>query len=219
MTNLPRLYDYWRSSAAYRVRIALNVKGIEYEAIAVSLAPGYAEHRSEAYRTLNPQMLVPFFDDGNVSIGQSIAILEYLEEVYPDVPLLPTDRQARAKVRSLCLSICCDIHPLNNLRVLQYLRKFMASDEEQIAAWYTHWIHEGLRAAEEHASDHSSNEQFVFGQTATFADVALIPQIYNARRFGVPLDAFPTLVRIADRCNELPEFQSAAPEVQADSTL
>ena len=213
----PRLYDYWRSSAAYRVRLALRLKRIDYDHVSVSLAPGKAEHRQDAYRTLNPQMLVPYFDDGDVATGQSLAILEYLEEAYPDVALLPADALSRAQVRSFCYSICCDIHPLNNLRVLQYLKGRLAIDEEQFNSWYAHWIHEGYRAAEIFAKLHSANGRFVFGDSPTFADVCLIPQTYNARRFDVDLDDFPTLVGIVDACNAMPAFQAAAPEAQPDA--
>lgn len=213
----PQLYTYWRSSAAYRVRLALNLKGIEHEAVSVSLAPGESEHRQETYRTLNPQMLVPFYDDGDVATGQSWAILEYLEEAYDDVPLLPSDSLSRAQVRSFCLSICCDIHPLNNLRVLQYLKGPLQADDEQFSTWYSHWIQEGYRSAEQFAKQHSTDGRFVFGEAPTLADVCLIPQTYNARRFNVALDDFPTLVTIVDSCNELPAFAAAIPEAQPDA--
>jgi len=213
----PKLYTYWRSSAAYRVRLALNLKGIEHDPVSVSLAPGESEHRKDAYRALNPQMLVPFFDDGDVATGQSLAILEYLEEAYGEVPLLPVDSLSRAQVRSFCLSICCDIHPLNNLRVLQYLKGPLQADGEQFSAWYAHWIHEGYRSAEQFAKQHSADGLFVFGDAPTLADVCLIPQTYNARRFNVALDEFPTLVSIVDSCNELPAFKAAIPEAQPDA--
>jgi maleylacetoacetate isomerase len=214
----PKLYTYWRSSAAYRVRLALELKGIEYESVSVSLAPGDAEHRKDAYRILNPQMLVPFFDDGEVATGQSMAILEYLEEAYRDVSLLPADGLARARVRSFCLSIICDIHPLNNLRVLQYLKGPLKTNDEQFDAWYAHWIHEGYRSAEQFAKEHSSEGRFVCGDGPSLADVCLIPQTYNAQRFNVPLDEFPTLVSIVDACNELPAFRAALPEAQPDAS-
>lgn len=217
MTDIPKLYGYWRSSAAYRVRIALNLKGIEYDPVSVSLLPGESEHRKDAYRALNPQMLVPFFDDGHVATGQSMAILEYLEEAYPDVPLLPTESLSRAEVRSFCLSICCDIHPLNNLRVLRYLKGPLNADDEQFNAWYAHWIHEGFRSAEQFAQQHSTDGRFVFGGSATLADACLVPQTYNARRFGVSLDDFPTLVSIVDACNSLKSFADALPEAQPDA--
>ncbi len=217
MAALPKLYEYWRSSAAYRVRLALNLKGLDYEHVSVSLAPGDAEHRKDAYATINPQMLVPFFDDGEVATGQSWAILEYLEEAYPDMPLLPSDPMSRAQVRSFCLSICCDIHPLNNLRVLQYLKGPLEADDAQFETWYAHWIHEGFRAAEQFAKQRSADGRFVFGDSATLADACLVPQAYNARRFDVPLDEFETLVSIVDACNGLPAFRAALPEAQPDA--
>lgn len=217
MAAAAKLYGYWRSSAAYRVRLALRLKRIDYENVPVSLAPGDAEHRKDAYRTLNPQMLVPFYDDGTVATGQSLAILEYLEEAHPEVPLLPADALSRAQVRSFSLSICCDIHPLNNLRVLRYLKGDLAVSDEQFNDWYCHWIVEGFQPAEEFARQHSANGRFVFGDSATVADVCLIPQAYNARRFNMTLDEFPTLRGIVDACNELPEFQASLPEAQPDA--
>lgn len=213
----PTLYTYWRSSAAYRVRIALNLKGIDYNAVPVSLGEG--GHRQEKYREINPQMLVPFFDDGEVATGQSMAILEHLEESYNDLPLVPADKLARAQVRSFCLSICCDIHPLNNLRVMQYLKGPLDIGDEEFLTWYAHWIDEGYRYAEQFAKEHSSNGRFVFRDSATLADVFLIPQSYNAHRFKVPLDDYPTLVSIEKACNELPAFKAALPETQPDALL
>ena len=142
-----KLYSYWRSSAAYRVRIALNLKGLDHEIVPVSLLPGEAEHRQGAYRERNPQMLVPFLEDGDFSTGQSLAILEYLDEMYAEPALLPADAQQRAAVRSFCNSICCDIHPLNNLRVMQYLKGELEVSDEQFDVWYAHWIREGFEAA------------------------------------------------------------------------
>jgi len=211
----PTLYTYWRSSAAYRVRIALNLKIIDYDAVCVSLGEG--EHREEKYRDINPQMLVPFFDDGEVATGQSMAILAHLEETYDDLPLMPADKLARAQVRSFCLSICCDIHPLNNLRVMQYLKGPLDIADEEFLTWYAHWINEGYRSAEQFAKEHSTQGRFVFGHSATLADVFLIPQSYNAHRFKVPLDDYPTLVSIEKACNELPAFRAALPEAQPDA--
>ena len=211
-----KLYTYWRSSAAYRVRIALNLKQLDYEAIPVSLAPGESEHRKDEYRALNPQMLVPFFDDGDVAIGQSMAILEYLEEAHPEVPLLPTSEPLRSKVRAYCNMISCDIHPLNNLRVLQYLGHNLAISNEARSDWYTHWVAAGFQAAEQISVAYAHDGPFVFGRDATLADALLIPQMYNARRFGVPLEEYPRLVAVTDACNELPAFADAAPESQPD---
>ena len=211
------LYSYWRSSAAYRVRIALNLKRLEYDTIAVSLAPGVAAHRTDAYRARNPQMLVPFFEDGRVAIGQSQAILEYLEETHPDPALLPDTATERARVRSFCNAICCDVHPLNNLRVLQYLQTQLGATETQRDEWYAHWIAEGFRAAEQASAACAADGPFVFGARVTLADICLVPQIFNARRFGVALDAYPRLVSVVDACNELPAFRDAAPENQPDA--
>jgi len=212
-----KLYSYWRSSAAYRVRIALQLKGLDHEIVPVSLAPGVSEHREEAYREKNPQMLVPFFEDGDVAIGQSMSILEYLEEAYPAVPLLPLERHARAPVRAFCNSICCDIHPLNNLRVLTYLSEQFGATESQRFDWYANWVIEGFRSAEQFAIENSRDGAYVVGNRATLADACLVPQVYNARRFDVPLDAFPTLVSITNNCNEDAAFQAAAPEMQPDA--
>ncbi len=205
------LYSYWRSSAAYRVRIALNLKALDYDTVPVSLAPGVAEHRQDRYREKNPQMLVPYLEDGDIGIAQSMAILEYLEENYPKVPLLPADEPLRSQVRSFCNLIACDIHPLNNLRVLQYIKCEYAADPTE--GWYAHWVIEGFAAAETLASD----GPFVFGAAPTLADVLLVPQVYNARRFDVALDDFPKLEAIADRCNGLSAFKEAAPENQPDA--
>ena len=213
-----KLYSYLRSSAAYRVRIALNLKELDYETVPVSLAPGDAEHRKDAYRRINPQMLVPFLDDGHVAIGQSQAILEYLEEAHPQPPLLPDSSAGRARVRAFCNLISCDIHPLNNLRVMTYLREPLGASTEQRDEWYAHWIAEGFQAAERLANASRGNGPYVFGGNLTLADALLVPQIYNARRFNVQLDAYPRLLAIDKACNELPAFQKAAPEQQPDSS-
>ena len=211
-----RLYTYWRSSAAYRVRIALNLKGIDYQHVAVSLKPGDDEHRKDAYRAINPQMLVPFFDDGRVAIGQSMAILEYLEEAWPEVPLLPKTQPLRSKVRAFCSAIACDIHPLNNLRVLKYLADELGISDRQASDWYGHWIVEGFQACEHMAVSHAHDGPYVFGKNLTLADALLVPQMYNARRFDVPLDEFPRLKAVTEACNALQAFIDAAPENQPD---
>ncbi len=208
-----RLYSYWRSSAAYRVRIALNLKGLPFETIPVSLAPGVAEHRKDEYRAINPQMLVPFLEDGDIGIAQSMAILEYLEETYTETPLLPSDEPLRSRVRAFCNLIACDIHPLNNLRVQKYINKELGADDAASQDWYVHWIHEGFRAAEQLVGD----DTYVAGVAPTLGDALLVPQMYNARRFNVPPDDFPKLVRIVDACNELAAFKEAAPERQPDA--
>lgn len=212
-----QLYSYWRSSAAYRVRIALNLKDIDYEIIPVRLIGQAPAHRSAAYRELNPQMLVPFLVDGAVSVGQSQAILEYLEETYPECPLLPQRTDLRAAVRAFCNAICCDIHPLNNLRVMNYLTERLEISDQQRREWYAHWIHEGFRSAELTARHYSAGGEFVFGDRPTLADLCLIPQMYNARRFRVTVTDYPTLTSIADFCEQTAAFRAAAPEAQPDA--
>ena len=205
-----KLYGYWRSSAAYRVRIALSLKGLEYENVPVSLMPGVSEHRQEAYRNKNPEMLVPFLEDGDIAISQSMAILEYLEEAYPDVPLLPASEPLRSKVRAFCNVVACDIHPLQNLRVLQYVSAQYDGDPKQ---WAAHWIDKGFKALEAIASD----GPYVFGDSLTLADAVLVPQIYNTRRIGMPTDDFPKLIAAVNKANELDAFKTAAPESQPDA--
>jgi maleylacetoacetate isomerase len=211
-----KLYTYWRSSAAYRVRIALNLKGIGYVPVPVSLKPGDDEHSKDEYRALNPQMLVPFFDDGRVAIGQSMAILEYLEEQFPDTPLLPKSEPLRSKVRAFCNAIACDTHPLNNLRVLKYLANEFGVSAEQKSAWYANWVAAGFEACERISVSYAHDGPFAFGKDITLADALLVPQMYNARRFEVPLDEYPRLIAAADACNELRAFIDAAPENQPD---
>lgn len=206
-----KLYSYWRSSAAYRVRIALNLKGLEYQTVPISLAPGESEHRKSEYRAINPQMLVPFLEDGDIAIAQSMAILEYLEETYPDVCLLPAEDPPRSNVRAFCNMIACDVHPILNLRILNYIKTEF--DADPTADWYSHWIHEGFKAAELICGD----GPFVFGDAVTLADALLVPQMYNARRFNVRLEDYPKLVAACNACNELPAFKLAAPEQQPDA--
>ena len=212
-----KLYSYWRSTAAYRVRLALNLKDMAYETVTVSLLPGQAEHRKDDYRARNPQMLVPFLEDGDFGVGQSQAILEYLEETSPATPLLPESPRDRATVRAFCNSICCDIHPLNNLRVLLYLKEELGVSDEQRDAWYANWIRAGFQAAEITANKNAEAGDFVFGRSVSLADCCLIPQIYNARRFNVPLDDYPRLVAIDSHCASLQEFAAAVPERQPDA--
>ena len=181
----------------------------------VSLAPGVAEHRQDEYRELNPQMLVPYLEDDDVGVAQSLAILEYLEETYTDKPLLPESPADSAAVRSFCSSICCDIHPLNNLRVLLYLKQELGVTDEQRDDWYAHWIREGFQSAELVAAD--STGPFVFGELPTLADACLVPQLYNAHRFKVPVDDFPNLLAVEKHCNALPAFVAALPENQPDA--
>ena len=212
------LYTYYRSSAAYRVRIALNLKGMPYTAVPVHLVKDGGQHRSAAYRARNPQALVPAFEleDGTV-LTQSLAIMEYLDEVQPEPALLPADAIGRARVRALAQAIACDLHPVNNLRVLQYLSQQLGISAEQKDAWYRHWVDTGLQGLEALLADHPSTGRFCHGDTPTLADCCLVPQLYNARRFQCPLDAYPTIQRIAAACETLPAFQQAAPEVQPDA--
>lgn len=209
------LYGYWRSSAAYRVRIALNLKGLEATQHAVNLRTG--EHRGEAYRRINPQGRVPALVDEGVTYTQSIAILEYLEERYPEPPLLPKSAGERARVRALVQLVASDMHPVNNLSVLQYLVKELGAGDEQKLAWYRHWIAEGFTALEAMLADVGRTGRFCHGDAPGMADLCLVPQVYNARRFECDLSAYPTIVRIDAACAELDAFGCAAPEAQPDA--
>ena len=206
----PILYDYWRSSAAYRVRIALNLKGIDYESRQVELREG--EHRSDEYRALNPQGLVPMLEIDGHRLTQSLAIINYLDVRYPNVPLLPAAAAERAHVVAMAMTIACDIHPLNNLRVLKYLKDPLGHSQDQIDVWYAHWIDEGLPALETLAAPRAG--KFLFGDGPTAADVCLVPQLYNARRFNVPLGSYPTLLRAEENANKLEAFAAAHPDRQ-----
>ncbi len=207
-----RLYTYFRSSSAYRVRIALNLKGLAYEPVFVNLRSG--EQRAPDYLELNPQGMVPMLIDDEIQIRQSLAILEYLEETHPEPALLPREAPVRAKVRSLAQLIACDIQPLNNSRVLRYLEITLKQHEEARMHWYRRWIMQGFDATE---SLLDSAGQFCHGDLPTFADACLVPQVYNALRYGVELNPYPKLVRAYETCMALPEFQSAAPENQPDA--
>lgn len=210
-----KLYSYFRSSAAYRVRIALNLKGLRYEYVGVHLRKG--EQRADSYRLINPLALVPALADDRGTFTQSLAIIEYLEERYPQPPLLPETPEARARVRAIALAIACEIHPLDNLRVLQYLTRTLGVGEDAKNAWYRHWIDLGLSALEAQLATDAATGAFCHGATPTLADVCLVPQLANARRFEIPLEAYPTLLRIESACNALPAFAAAAPERQPDA--
>ena len=212
-----KLYGYFRSSAAYRVRIALNLKGVEFETIAVHLLKDGGQQLSEDYKALNPTALVPTLVDGELAIGQSMAILEYLEETHPQPPLLPADAAGRARVRAIAQTIACDIHPLNNLRVLKHLKHGLGVDEDTKNAWYRHWIAVGLTSVEAMLAANTATGRYCHGDTITMADVLLVPQIYNARRFGCDLSDMPTITRIVDACSELDAFQRAEPARQPDA--
>jgi maleylacetoacetate isomerase len=217
MTSGLVLYDYWRSSAAYRVRIALNLKGLTYESRPVHLLRDGGEQHAPGYRELNPQQLVPCLRDGDRVIGQSLAIMEYLDETRPEEALLPADARARARVRALAMAVACDLHPLNNLRVLQYLETQLGADEAQRAEWSRHWIATGFQALEAMLADNVATGRYCHGDTPGMADACLVPQFYSALRWKLPLDAYPTLCRIHQACSGLDAFQRAAPEVQADA--
>ena len=206
-----KLYNYWRSSAAYRVRIALGLKGLDWEEVTVHLLRGGGEQFSESYRALNPQKMVPtlVLDSGQV-LTQSMAILEYLEERYPTPSLLPGDSQDRAKIRAMANVIACDIHPLNNLRVLNYLAK-MGIDAQTKTQWYQHWIMEGLEALEQLLASHDRDGAFCYGNQPGLAEICLIPQLYNARRFQVDLTPYPRITRIEAACQAVPAFARAVP--------
>jgi len=213
------LYSFWRSSAAYRVRIALNYKQIEYRQITPNLALG--EHRLADYLAANPQGLVPALQldgpqQGEV-IAQSLAIIEYLEATHPFPALWPNYPLARARVNAMAQVIACDIHPLNNLRVLKYLKAELGQDEVAVSAWYSRWVSDGFNALEAWAGQYSADGLHLFGDSVTVADVCLAPQMYNARRFGVDLQAFPRLVAIDQHLMQLPAFAAAAPERQPDA--
>lgn len=214
-----KLYGYWRSSAAYRVRIALNLKGINAEQQSVHLLRDGGEQHNAAYRALNPQELVPTLLLGEgpeaAALSQSLAIIEYLDECYPQSPLLPASALARAQVRAMALSIACDIHPLNNLRVLQYLTQTLGVDESAKNAWYQHWVASGFAPLETLLTRHSG--QYCFGDTVTMADVCLVPQVYNAQRFNVDLTPYPNILRVWQACQQLPPFALAVPELQPDA--
>ncbi len=211
------LYGYWRSTAAYRVRIALNLKQVSYQQKSVHLVKDGGEQNKPEYKSLNPQALVPTLIDDGTAIGQSMAILEYLEEKYPSTPLLPSDIKQRALARQLCHLIASDIHPLNNLRVLQYLQNNLSVKDEAKMQWYSHWIEKGFSAYEELLCKHQIKGSFSLGEELSMADVCLIPQIYNANRFNVSMDNFERLSEINENCLKLQRFQDAIPENQPDS--
>lgn len=210
-----KLYGYWRSSAAYRVRIGLNLKGLACEQVPVHLLRDGGEQHSANYRALNPQGLLPLLVDGDRHIAQSLAILEYLDEAYPESALLPADLAARAQVRSLALHVACDVHPLNNLRVLQYLSGQLGVSEAARTEWYRHWVAQGLAAVE--AGLAAFEGRFSLGERPGYLEACLIPQLYNARRFDCELAAYPRLLELAARCEALEAFRLATPEQQPDA--
>jgi maleylacetoacetate isomerase len=211
-----KLFDYFRSSAAYRVRIALNLKGIVYQHSGVNLLRG--EDNSATYHDINPQGLVPALEHNGQILTQSLAICEYIDEINPEPPLLPGSALDRAKIRALAQVVACDIHPVDNLRVLKYLTTTLGISEEDKLTWYRHWIIEGLNGFEKLLANGSGSGHFCYGDSATLADLCLIPQVFNAKRFEVDLTPYPRIRAIENHCLELDAFAKARPEVQPDAT-
>ncbi len=209
------LYDYFRSSAAFRVRIALGLKGLAAERRFIHLRKG--EQRGPAYLAINPHGFVPMLVDGAACLTQSLAIIEYLEETHPEPPLLPGSPEERAWVRSVALAVACDIHPLNNTRVLGHLERELHAGQQARDAWYRHWIGEGFAAIEKMLAARPGRGPFCLGATPTIADLCIVPQVFNAQRFGCPLDGVPKIMSVFDACMRLPAFDLAQPSKQADA--
>ena len=207
-----KLYSYFRSSAAYRVRIALNLKGIEYEMVPVNLLTG--EQKSDDYKQLNAEGLVPVLETDQGFLTQSLAMLEWLEEQYPNPSILPGDAWQKAQARSLAYAVSCDIHPVNNLRILKYLQNDMQQSDEDKITWYKHWINTGFNALEQKLAKH----KYCCGDQPTIADICLVPQVFNALRFKIDMDAYPKISKIYESCNQLKPFTDAAPENQPDAS-
>lgn len=210
-----KLYGYWRSSAAYRVRIALHLKGIPFESISVHLVKDGGEQHKEEYVELNPSHLVPTLVDEDIVLNQSIAIIDYVDQKYPEVNLYPLDVKERAIVQAMALDIACEVHPINNLRVQQYIVKNLGASEEQKLTWVHDWISLGFTAFEKQLTQHAG--KYCFGDEITMADICLVPQVYNANRFGVDMSPFPNICRIVENCNQQPAFIAALPENQDDA--
>lgn len=212
------LYSYFRSSAAYRVRIGLNLKGLDYQIKPVHLLKDGGQQHQPDYVQINPVQLLPALDDDGLIITQSLAILEYLDERYPELPLLPKASAERAWARSMAQTVACDIHPLNNLRVLQYLKNELHAQEDARNQWYRHWVNVGLEGLEALVQRHGKKDHdFIFGDTPGLAEICLIPQMFNARRFDIDLSTFPRLLALEEKCLELSAFQEAAPDRQPDA--
>ncbi len=210
-----KLYTFFRSSAAFRVRIALNHKGLKYEPVLVSLPK--AEHLEAMYRSVNPQGLVPALEDTGRVLTQSLAIIEYLDEVHPGPKLLPADPLARAYVRALSQIVACEIHPLNNLRTLKFIRKTYGIDEEGVNEWYRHWIAEGFQMMESFLAGHRMHARYCHGDQVTMADCCLVPQVFNAQRYSCDLNPYPAVMRIHEGCMKLDAFLQAQPSKQPDA--
>lgn len=211
------LHSYWRSSAAYRVRIGLNLKGLRYDIVPVHLVRDGGDQRKPKFSETNPQRLVPVLQHGKRMLRQSMAILEYLDEMWPEPPLLPATARERQRVRALAQVVVCDIHPLNNLRVMQYFEHEWGVPQPEREEWIRHWIEDGFEAFESLLQNHPATGHFCDGHAPTIADCCLIPQVYNARRFGLDLSAYPTILRIEEACLALPAFDAARPERQPDA--
>lgn len=211
------LHSYWRSSAAYRVRIGLNLKGLRYDIAAVHLVRDGGDQHKPGYLATHPQKLVPVLQHGQRMLRQSLSILEYLDEMWPEPALLPATARERQRVRALAQLVACDVHPLNNLRVLQYFEHEWNVPQPERDAWVRHWIEEGFTAFEAMLQNHPSTGRFCDGNAPTIADCCLVPQVYNARRFGLDLSPYPTILRIEDACLALPAFDAARPERQPDA--
>ena len=209
-----KLYGYFRSSAAFRVRIALNLKKLDYESAFIHLRRG--DQRQPDFRSVNPQGLVPALETDGAVLVQSLPIVEYLDERYPAPPLLPSDPHDRARVRALAAVVACDIHPINNLRVLRYLQRPLGHDQAAIGAWYNHWIDSGFRALERLLGEDPRTGSFCHGEVPGLADIALVPQVVNAERYNLDLTPYPTITRIFDHCMKLDAFAAAHPDRQPD---
>jgi maleylpyruvate isomerase len=212
-----KLYSYFRSSAAYRVRIALNLKNLAYEYMPVHLLRSGGEQLTAEYRKLNPDGVVPTLVDGDVVLQQSLAIIEYLDETHPQPPLLPSDPADRAYVRAVALQLACEVHPLDNLRVLRYLKHQLGVSEEAKNAWYRHWVENGFDSLEARLAAEPRVGKLVFGDEPTLADLCLVPQVFNAQRFNIDTQRYPTIQRIYDYASGLDAFARAAPGVQPDA--
>lgn len=212
-----KLYSYFRSSASFRVRIALGLKGLPYEYVPVHLLRDGGQQFAESYRALNADALVPTLVDGEHALAQSMAIIEYLDETHPEPALLPGSALDRAYIRALAQGIACEIHPVNNLRVLKYLKHTLGVSDEAKEAWYRHWIELGFTSLEATLAREGKAGRFCFGDTPTLADICLVPQVFNAQRFQVELEPYPTISRVFDACMEMPAFQQAAPKAQPDA--
>lgn len=209
------LYGYWRSSAAYRVRIALNLKGLDYQAKSVHLIKEGGQQHFEDYQALNPAQLVPTLVDGDFTLNQSMAILQYLDDVYPQHPLLPEDKIEKAKILAFALDIACEMHPVNNLRVLQHLKSPLGHTQEETENWYRHWLKVGFDALETRLASHGG--KYCFADQISMADLALVPQVYNAIRYQLDMKAYPKILAIYENCLAIDAFFKASPEQQEDA--